>query len=219
MNLDPNISFFQFFCEDVKKCAVINYLSKIIGLKCDYFSDECFTFPNNKKIIPEYLKIFSKDLPGVSFIHTYSFPLANTMGYSVFKSGEIIYHHREGLTDRLTQVSINKIRLNSTHLVFDFTYAHFENPLDFDSKPNIKKFKGKILKELFDKLKSINFQEALKEVLIFNQDDLNRKKVDDLVIEKIYTIINQKDVQTHINYLSLNKSLKNKIEKHIVQKI
>jgi hypothetical protein len=219
MNLDPNISFFQFSCEDARSSDIAIYLSNLPELECEYFSTECFTLPEDKKMLPEYLKKVSKDLPDVEFVHTYSFPLANTMGYSIFKNGEVTYQHRECLTDRITKVNLHEIKLKASHISFDFIYEHFEYPLDFDSKPQLKKFQAQVLKEDIEKLKSINFQETLKEILNFNSEELAKKQIDNLVVDKVYTILKQDDIQTQINYLSLAKKLKQKVEKSTVQKI
>lgn len=219
MNVDPNISFFQFSCEDTRILDVAIYLSNVPELEYEHFSNEFYTMKYDKKLLPECLKKISKDLPGVQFAHTYSFPLANTMGYSLFKDGEVTYQHRESLTDRLTKVRLQTIKINSSNLVFDFIYEHFEHPLDFDSKPQIKKFQAKVLKEDIEKLKSINFQDTLKKILNFNSKELVKKQIDDLVVDKAYTLLNREHIQTKINYLSLEKKLKQKFEKTKVQKI
>lgn len=219
MNLDPNISFFQFSCDDARKLDIAAYLSNLSELECEYFSDECFTIPNNKKILPEYIRKISQNLHGVEFIHTYSFPLANTMGYSIFKNGEVIFQHRECLTDRITKVKLHEMKLSATYISLEFIYEHFEYPLDFDSEPLLKRFQAKIMKNDFEKLNDINFIETLKEILMFNSDELLKNKIDDLVVDKVYSILNKEDIQIQMNYLRLEKKLKQKAEKTIIQKI
>lgn len=219
MNIDPDISFFQFSCEDKEVSDVAIYLSNVPELEYEYFSNEFYTMKHDKKLLPDCLKKISKDLPSVEFVHTYSFPLANTMGYSIFKDGAVTYQHRESLTDRITKVRLHSVKINSSNIIFDFIYEHFEYPLDFDSKPQIKKFQAKVLKEDIEKLKSINFQDTLKKILNFNSKELVKKQIDDLVIDKAYKILNQEHIQTKINYLSLEKKLKQKFEKTTVHKI
>jgi len=200
---DADISFFHYSCDNTRS-DVVHLLKSLDDLVC--LGDNCYT-SEDKKILPQYLKKLSADIPDIEFVHTYAFTLANNTGYSIFKAGEVVYQHIEGLAERLTELRLDHISVSEEKMHLEFIHFYYPYALDFESKPEEIKITAHIAAQYFSSLEARDFSDKIKQYLTFSPD------TDLLLQEKACKILKQKDLIIHLNRLQLEKKNPRKITK------